>query len=49
MGSFLTYLDNRKGDPVSGAEPDENYARENWWAASRSKPTASMTSRSWPG
>ena len=28
MGSFLTYLDNRKGDPVSGAEPDENYARE---------------------
>lgn len=28
MGRFLTYLDNRKGDPRTGRMPDENYARE---------------------
>lgn len=28
MGSWLTYLQNRKGDPVSGRMPDENFARE---------------------
>ncbi len=28
MGRYLTYLNNRKGDPVSGRLPDENYARE---------------------
>ncbi|NDV62013.1 DUF1800 domain-containing protein [Puniceicoccales bacterium CK1056] len=28
MGDYLTYLDNRKEDPVVGTFPDENYARE---------------------
>ncbi|NKB46121.1 MAG: DUF1800 family protein [Alphaproteobacteria bacterium] len=28
MGYYLTYLGNRKGDPVTGRVPDENYARE---------------------
>ncbi|MEO8525510.1 MAG: DUF1800 family protein [Caldimonas sp.] len=28
MGMFLTFRGSRKGDPVSGALPDENYARE---------------------
>lgn len=28
MGRYLTYLGNRKGDPSTGREPDENYARE---------------------
>ena len=28
MGVFLTYIDNRKADPVTGSSPDENYARE---------------------
>ncbi len=28
MGYYLTYLANRKGDPVTGRVPDENYARE---------------------
>lgn len=28
MGSFLTFLNNRKGNPATGAMPDENYARE---------------------
>ena len=28
MGEYLTYLQNIKGDPVSGRMPDENYARE---------------------
>ncbi|THD37426.1 MAG: DUF1800 domain-containing protein [Sphingomonas sp.] len=28
MGSFLTFLGNRKANPSTGAEPDENYARE---------------------
>ena len=28
MGSFLTFLGNRKANPATGAEPDENYARE---------------------
>lgn len=28
MGSFLTYLNNRKANPTTGAVPDENYARE---------------------
>lgn len=28
MGVFLNMRGNRKGDPVSGREPDENYARE---------------------
>lgn len=28
MGSFLTFLGNRKASPKTGAQPDENYARE---------------------
>lgn len=28
MGSFLTFLGNRKANPNTGAVPDENYARE---------------------
>ena len=28
MGSFLTFLGNRKANPNTGAQPDENYARE---------------------
>ncbi|WP_203311408.1 DUF1800 domain-containing protein [Sphingomonas beigongshangi] len=28
MGSFLTFLANRKANPATGAQPDENYARE---------------------
>jgi uncharacterized protein (DUF1800 family) len=28
MSSFLTFLYNRKANPTTGAEPDENYARE---------------------
>ena len=28
MGSFLTFLDNRKANAATGAVPDENYARE---------------------
>ena len=28
MGSFLTFLGNRKGNAATGAQPDENYARE---------------------
>lgn len=28
MASFLTFLANRKANPVTGAQPDENYARE---------------------
>ncbi|MBF7073659.1 DUF1800 domain-containing protein [Glaciecola sp. MH2013] len=28
MGSYLTYLGNRRGDPETGRLPDENYARE---------------------
>ena len=28
MGAFLTYLQNQKGDPITGRVPDENYARE---------------------
>ena len=28
MGRYLTYVDNRKGDPRTGRTPDENYARE---------------------
>jgi len=28
MASFLTFLNNRKGNPATGAQPDENYARE---------------------
>ena len=28
MGAYLTFLNSRKEDPVSGALPDENYARE---------------------
>ncbi|MEL6364033.1 MAG: DUF1800 domain-containing protein [Pseudomonadota bacterium] len=28
MGVYLTYIQNQKGDPVSGRVPDENYARE---------------------
>jgi uncharacterized protein (DUF1800 family) len=28
MAEYLTYLDNRKADPVKGTYPDENYARE---------------------
>ncbi len=28
MGSFLTFLGNRKENTTTGAEPDENYARE---------------------
>lgn len=28
MASFLTFLDNRKANPATGAQPDENFARE---------------------
>ena len=28
MGSFLTFLGNRKANTATGSEPDENYARE---------------------
>lgn len=28
MGVFLSYVANRKADPVTGTSPDENYARE---------------------
>lgn len=28
MGSFLTFLNNRKASAATGAQPDENYARE---------------------
>lgn len=28
MGDYLTYLDNRRANPVVGTFPDENYARE---------------------
>lgn len=28
MARYLTYLQNRRGDPVTGRMPDENYARE---------------------
>lgn len=28
MGSFLTFLGNRKANPANGSVPDENYARE---------------------
>ena len=28
MGSYLTFLGNRKANATTGAEPDENYARE---------------------
>lgn len=28
MGNYLTYLRSRKGDPTTGSQPDENYARE---------------------
>ncbi|GLQ24616.1 hypothetical protein GCM10007853_24900 [Algimonas ampicilliniresistens] len=28
MGEYLTYAYNRKGDPDTGRQPDENYARE---------------------
>ncbi|MEM7569603.1 MAG: DUF1800 family protein, partial [Pseudomonadota bacterium] len=28
MGRWLTYLNNRKGDPNTGRTPDQNYARE---------------------
>ncbi len=28
MGTYLTFLNNRKPDPASGRIPDENYARE---------------------
>ena len=28
MGDYLTYIDNRKADPILGTYPDENYARE---------------------
>ncbi len=28
MGDYLTYLYNQKGDPRTGRQPDENYARE---------------------
>lgn len=28
MGEWLTYRGNRKGDPITGRMPDENYARE---------------------
>ncbi len=28
MSSFLTYLNNRKANTTTGAQPDENYARE---------------------
>jgi uncharacterized protein (DUF1800 family) len=28
MANFLTFMGNRKGNPKTGAQPDENYARE---------------------
>jgi len=28
MGSFLTFMYNKKANPTTGAQPDENYARE---------------------
>jgi uncharacterized protein (DUF1800 family) len=28
MGSYLTYRGNKKADPKTGSQPDENYARE---------------------
>lgn len=28
MGSYLTFLNNRKANPATGSVPDENYARE---------------------
>jgi uncharacterized protein (DUF1800 family) len=28
MGAYLTFINNRKADPRTGAQPDENYARE---------------------
>ena len=28
MGAYLTFLNNRKANPATGAQPDENYARE---------------------
>ncbi len=28
MGTYLTYVGNQLGDPATGSEPDENYARE---------------------
>ncbi|KQR83745.1 hypothetical protein ASG07_06875 [Sphingomonas sp. Leaf343] len=28
MGSYLTFMNNRKANPRTGAQPDENYARE---------------------
>ena len=28
MGRWLTYVGNRKADPATGSQPDENYARE---------------------
>lgn len=28
MGEWLTYIGNRKADPVAGTEPDQNYGRE---------------------
>lgn len=28
MGNYLTFVNNRKGDPATGRMPDENYARE---------------------
>lgn len=28
MGSYLTYLNNRRANPTTGSVPDENYARE---------------------
>lgn len=28
MGDYLTYRGNRRADPASGSQPDENYARE---------------------
>ena len=28
MGSFLTFVGNRKANPKTGSQPDENYARE---------------------
>ncbi len=28
MGAYLSFLNNEKGNPVTGSQPDENYARE---------------------
>lgn len=28
MASYLTYFENRKANPITGTQPDENYARE---------------------